>query len=180
MNRIVLLRPPGSRGKEIALSLAEYLSENGNFTCISVGDLVDKEISKRSAFGKEIEQSRQTYSFVKDEIVIELVKGQIQAMEKEQRSYIIEGFPRTEVQAIALQKMGILPDNFILLQQSDQFSCERIIENLSSEDSVVKCKDIESVEELAINAVVENNIHMEGVKQVCKGFITELDCTKSD
>lgn len=116
MSRIVLLRPPGSRGKEIALSLAEYLSENGNFTCISVGDLVDKEISKRSAFGKEIEQSRQTYSFVKDEIVIELVKGQIQAMEKEQRSYIIEGFPRTEVQAIALQKMGILPDNFILLQ----------------------------------------------------------------
>lgn len=100
-------------------------------------------------------------------------------MEKEQRSYIIEGFPRTEVQAIALQKMGILPDNFILLQQSDQFSCERIIENLSSEDSVVKCKDIESVEELAINAVVENNIHMEGVKAVCKGFITELDGTKS-
>jgi adenylate kinase family enzyme len=40
-------------------------------------------------------------------------------MEKEQRSYIIEGFPRTEVQAIALQKMGILPDNFILLSQSD-------------------------------------------------------------
>jgi adenylate kinase len=55
VKRIVLVRPPGSRGKEIALSLAEYLSENGNFTCISVGDLVDKEISKRSAFGKEIE-----------------------------------------------------------------------------------------------------------------------------
>jgi len=55
VNRIVLVRPPGSRGKEIALSLAEYLSENGNFTCISVGDLVDKEITKRSAFGKEIE-----------------------------------------------------------------------------------------------------------------------------
>ena len=52
---------------------------------------------------------------------------------------------------------------------------------MSSEDSVVqfKGKDIESVEELAINAVVENNIHMEGVKQVCKGFITELDGTKS-
>jgi adenylate kinase len=82
--RIVLLRAPGSRGKEIALSLAEYLSElSGNITCISVGDLVDKEISKRSAFGKEIEQSRQNYSFVKDEIVIELVKGQIQQMEKD-------------------------------------------------------------------------------------------------
>lgn len=73
--RIVLIRPPGSRGKEIALSLAEYLSEQaGNITCISVGDLIDKEISKRSSYGKEIEQSRQTYSYVKDEIVIELLK----------------------------------------------------------------------------------------------------------
>lgn len=101
--RIVLLRPPGSRGKEIALSLAEYLSESaGNITCISVGDLIDKEISKRSSYGKEIEQSRQTYSYVKDEIVIELLKLQVQQMEKEQRSYIIEGFPRTEIQAIAM------------------------------------------------------------------------------
>lgn len=83
VKRIVLVRPPGSRGKEIALSLAEYLSENGNFTCISVGDLVDKEISKRSAFGKEIEQSRQTYSYVKDEIVIELVRTLVKQLEKE-------------------------------------------------------------------------------------------------
>jgi hypothetical protein len=59
VKRICLVRPPGSRGKEIALSLAEYLSDDkGNINCISVGDLVDKEISKRSAFGKEIEQSR--------------------------------------------------------------------------------------------------------------------------
>jgi len=109
------VRPPGSRGKEIALSLAEYLSENGNFTCISVGDLVDKEISKRSAFGKEIEQSRQTYCYVKDEIVIELVSTLVKQMEKEQKSYIIEGFPRTEIQAIALMQMGVIPDKFILL-----------------------------------------------------------------
>lgn len=73
--RIVLIRPPGSRGKEIALSLAEYLQEqSGSINCISVGDLIDKEINKRSSFGKEIEQCRSTYSYVKDEIVIELLK----------------------------------------------------------------------------------------------------------
>lgn len=55
MRRIILVRPPGSKGKEIALSLTEYLSENEQLECISTGDLVDKEISKRSAFGKEIE-----------------------------------------------------------------------------------------------------------------------------
>jgi len=179
MLRIVLLRPPGSRGKEIALSLAEYLSEQaGNITCISVGDLIDKEINKRSSFGKEIEQSRQTYSYVKDEIVIELLKLQVQQMESEQRSYIIEGFPRTETQAIAMQKMGILPDNFILLNQSDSYSEQRIRDLLSSEDTIVKC-DASNIDRYAKHAIRECNVHMTGVLEVCNGLITELDGTKS-
>ena len=42
-------------------------------------------------------ESRKTYSYVKDEIVIELVKLQIDTLEKEQKSWIIEGFPRTRL-----------------------------------------------------------------------------------
>ena len=59
--------PPGSKRKEIALSLAEYLSEEDNFVCISVGDLLKKEISKKSDIGKQIVESRKTYSYVEDE-----------------------------------------------------------------------------------------------------------------
>ena len=179
MKRILLVRPPGSRGKEIALSLVEYLSENDNLECISTGDLVEKEISKRSAFGKEIEQSRQTCSFVKDEIVIELVKNQVQLMEKQKKSYIIEGFPRTEVQAISLMKMGIIPDKFILLQQDDSFSEEKIRASLGSEDAIVKCKDPAQMDRIAKATIRENYIHMAAVRKVCQGFITELDGMKN-
>ena len=52
VKRLIIVGPPGSKRKEIALSLAEYLSEDGNFVCISVGDLLNKEISKKSEFGK--------------------------------------------------------------------------------------------------------------------------------
>lgn len=114
--RIVLIGPPGSKRKEVALTLADALSEEGNaIQCISVGDLINKEVTKHSDFGIEIEQSRETYSYVKDEIVIELVKLQIQLMEEEQKSWIIEGFPRTEMQAVALQKMGIIPNKIVML-----------------------------------------------------------------
>ncbi len=61
-----------------------------------------KEISKKSEFGKQIVESRKNYSYVKDEIVIDLVKIQIELLEKEQKSWIIEGFPRTRLQALAL------------------------------------------------------------------------------
>lgn len=84
MTRIVLVGPPGSKRKEIALWLSETLSdEGGKFECISVGDLINKEISKRSEYGKEIEESRRNYSYVQDEIVIKLVRSQIDLMEQD-------------------------------------------------------------------------------------------------
>ena len=56
-------------------------------------------------------------------------------MEQDKKSWIIEGFPRTEAQAIALQKMGVIPDKFILLNQGDQDTFEAVMRNLSSEET---------------------------------------------
>ena len=53
-------------------------------------------------FGKVIQESLENYSYVKDSIVIELVKLQIELLEKDEKSWIIEGFPKTELQTIAL------------------------------------------------------------------------------
>ena len=55
-------------------------------------------------------------------------------MEQDQKSWIIEGFPRTEVQAVALQKMGIIPEKFIMLNQASEATYEKVKEKLSSND----------------------------------------------
>lgn len=78
-----------------------------------------------------------------------------------------------------MQKMGILTDNFILLNQSDQFSEKRIIDLLSGDDTIVKC-DSANIARYAKHAVRENNVHMNCVKDVCRGLITELDGGKSE
>jgi len=54
VKRFIIVGPPGCKRKEIALSLAEYLSEDLSLVCISVGDLLNKEISKKSEYGKQI------------------------------------------------------------------------------------------------------------------------------
>ena len=46
--------PPGSKRKEHALALAEHFK----FESVSVGDLLNKEISKKSELGKCIKESR--------------------------------------------------------------------------------------------------------------------------
>jgi pantothenate kinase len=83
------------------------------------------------------------------------------------------------VQAIAMQKMGILPDYFILLNQTDEFSEQRIRQN---NETIKKCNpnDRDAVERFAKNAIRESNIHMAGVKDVCRGLITELDGNKEN
>jgi len=55
-----------------------------------------------------------------------LVKRDIQEAEKEKKSWILEGFPRTKNQALSLQKLGILPNKVILLKQSKEASLVRI------------------------------------------------------
>ena len=57
--------PPGSKRKEHALALAEYYG----YTCISVGDLLNKEISKKSEYGKSVVDSRKEYSYSKEVFV---------------------------------------------------------------------------------------------------------------
>ena len=42
--------PPGSNRKENALALAEHFG----WSCISIGDLLKKEVSKKSDYGKAI------------------------------------------------------------------------------------------------------------------------------
>lgn len=77
---------------------------------ISVGDLLSKEITKRSSIGHKINEARKNYGYIPDEIVIKLVEQHIEESENDQDEsgqnnrdgWILEGFPRTRLQAIAL------------------------------------------------------------------------------
>ncbi len=51
--------PPGSKRKEHALALAEHF----NWSCLSVGDLLKKEVSKKSDYGKDIAESLKNYRY---------------------------------------------------------------------------------------------------------------------
>ena len=75
-------------------------------------------------------------------------------MEQENKSWIIEGFPRTQMQALALQKMNIIPDKFILLNVDDCTTIQKVKENLQSEESVIRY-DENHVDQIAQNALDE-------------------------
>jgi adenylate kinase len=65
---------------------------------------------------------------VKDEIVINVVKKEMEMIIKEKKSFILSGFPKTRIQALAMQKSGIFPDAFIILNL-DENKVESYCEN---------------------------------------------------
>ena len=114
--KIFIIGPPGSNVRELALQLADYL----HYTCSSVGDILSKEISKRSDLGSKIEEAEKQLRYVPDDIVVDVVKKHIENLEKEKKSFILEGFPKTRVQGLALQRAGIIPDSFIILNLPEE------------------------------------------------------------
>ena len=52
--------------------------------------------------------------------MIDIVKKEIEAVSKEKKSFILSGFPRTRAQGLAMQRAGIFPDAFIILNKNEQ------------------------------------------------------------
>jgi adenylate kinase len=95
--RIVLLGPQGA-GKG---TQAQRISERTGAKHISTGDLVRAEIKSASELGKKIKNFNDRGELVPDEIIIEMMRPYLE----EADSWILDGFPRNEPQAEALDEM---------------------------------------------------------------------------
>jgi adenylate kinase len=91
--RIFITGSAGTDRKELALSISNHF----NFHCISLGDLIQKEVSKKVDVSRKIDDKATHYRLIDDDVVIELIKKEIMKLEKENSSYVVEGFPRNRV-----------------------------------------------------------------------------------
>lgn len=95
--KLVLLGPPGvGKGTQAAL-----LSERFGIPKIATGDILRSEIAEDSPLGKIAKQTIGQGKLVSDDIVIEIIKDRLKNKDCE-RGFILDGFPRTVVQADAL------------------------------------------------------------------------------
>jgi len=93
-----LLGPPGA-GKG---TQAKMLNEKFSVPQISTGDILRKAVSNGTELGKQAKACMGDGQLVPDEIVIELIKQKIKEDDCA-RGFILDGFPRTIVQA---EKLG--------------------------------------------------------------------------
>ena len=97
--KIILLGAPGS-GKG---TMAQKLTNDLKIPQISTGDIFRKNLKEETPLGLQVKDIMARGELVPDEITIEIVKNRL--AEKDcANGYILDGFPRSIVQAEALDK----------------------------------------------------------------------------
>jgi len=108
---------------------AKLLSEKYNIPVISMGDQIREEIKKKSPLGLQVEPLLADGKLIPDELVIEIIEKKLEE-ESHKNGFILDGFPRTLKQAIALEdlmeKHNIKPDAVIKLRLKEEAIINRI------------------------------------------------------
>lgn len=100
MLNLVLFGPPGSgKGTQSEKLIAHY-----GFKHLSTGDLLRSEISRQTPLGIEAKSFMDKGQLVPDEVVIGMISSALDN-NPNAKGFLFDGFPRTEAQAEALDKL---------------------------------------------------------------------------
>jgi len=119
--KLLFLGAPGA-GKG---TQAEIISKAINVPIIGTGNIIREAIASGSELGKQFKSYTEAGKLVPDELVVSMVKDRI-SRDDCKNGYILDGFPRTVVQAEKFAEMGETVDAVILLDVTDQEIIDRM------------------------------------------------------
>jgi adenylate kinase len=97
---LILFGAPGSGKGTQAKKIAAWMS----IPQISTGDILRGEIQKGSDIGKKVKAVLDAGDLVSDKLVVEMIRLRLLESDCE-KGFILDGFPRTEAQAVSLDNL---------------------------------------------------------------------------
>ena len=119
--KIIFLGAPGA-GKG---TQAEKVSQRLGIPTISTGAIIRSALKNGTKMGLEAKKFIESGALVPDEIVIGIVKERLTESDCD-KGYILDGFPRSVPQAIALEEMGVALDVVVSFEISDDTIVDRM------------------------------------------------------
>jgi adenylate kinase len=125
MFNIILFGPPGSgKGTQSQNLISKYGLKH-----LSTGDLLRSEIAKQTPLGLEAKHFIDIGQLVPDEVVIGMISTALETS-PEAKGFLFDGFPRTEAQAEALDKLLELKKTSIAVMLALDVSEEELVKRL--------------------------------------------------
>ncbi|KAI8983807.1 adenylate kinase 1 [Pilobolus umbonatus] len=134
-HRLILMGPPGAGKSTQALAI----SKKYNIAHLSTGDMLRAAVRNNTCYGIEVKPFLDNGKFVRDDVVVVLIKESLKSNPLCANGFILDGFPRTVSQAgmldIMLRAMNIPLSNVINLITGKNTLEERISGRLIHADS---------------------------------------------
>ncbi len=165
--RIILLGPPGA-GKG---TQAERIVAKHGVAHISTGDILRANVKAGTELGKVARGYMDAGGLVPDDVIVAMVRDRLSEGDCE-KGFILDGFPRTVPQALALAKLleelKIQLDGVVLLDVADEVVVERLCGRRT-------CKNCGKIFHVKFNPSGRGEIC-----DVCGGDLTVRDDDKED
>ena len=120
MNLILLGAPGAGKGTQ-----AELLTEALGIPAISTGNMLREAMANGSELGRQVKQYMDAGQLVPDELVLSLVAERVKEADCA-NGYILDGVPRTLVQAQVLDAKGVPVDHVVSLEIDDDVIAGRM------------------------------------------------------
>jgi adenylate kinase len=129
---LLLLGPQGSgKGTQAKRISAEY-----GIPHIATGDILREEIARGTALGLQVKPTYDSGGLVPDNVMVEIIRSRLSRGDT-LPGFILDGFPRTMPQAVALDEMLAEIDRELTvvleLQVDDAVSRERLLKRAQEE-----------------------------------------------
>lgn len=152
--------PPGAgKGTQAELIIADFPVPH-----ISTGDMFREAVTNGTELGEEAKKYMDEGRLVPDEVTVGIIKERL-AQDDCKKGFLLDGFPRTLVQAKALDEVMAELSKEIEVAINIAVPDEILIERLSSRVSCEKCK---AVYNLKLNAPEK-----EGICNKCGGKLVQ-------
>jgi len=122
LKRLIIAGPPaGGKGTQ-----CDFLKGKFDLVHLSTGDLLREEVKQGSDLGKKAKVYMDKGELVPNHLLIGVVKERLAQIEAAGKGWLLDGFPRTEDQSVALNEGGVIANGFIILDVPDEVVVERM------------------------------------------------------